>query len=82
MRELNLTGGQDHMKSFVVETTPSAVERLNVFRATPFEYDTTGQAITATAVIGAPAVVSGGVTPGAPQRIENSLTGTASTRQR
>lgn len=57
MRDTNLTGGQDSMQKIIVETTPQAVERLNVFRATPFEFELTAPTLVATSVVGRPTVI-------------------------
>lgn len=72
MRDVNLTSGQESMESFVVKTTPEAMERLNVFRATPFEFDVTALAMTATAVVGNTTVIDTCPLPGIQDRIENS----------
>ncbi|HYR29119.1 MAG TPA: hypothetical protein VEU30_11680 [Thermoanaerobaculia bacterium] len=66
MREIDFTGGQEIMEKMIVDTTPHAVERLSVFRATPFEIDVTATALASTAVIGRPMLIdtrtSGAVT--------------------
>ena len=55
--ETDFTGGQQPMQNMIVETTPAEPERLNVFRATPFEFELTAPALTSTSVVGRAVVV-------------------------
>ena len=59
MRDIISTGGQESMEKIIVETTPVVAERLDVFRATPFEFDVTAPSMASTSVVGRTTVIGG-----------------------
>lgn len=50
MRDDKMTIDRESMQRIIVETSPAVVEHVNVFRATPYEFEVTAPAIATTQV--------------------------------